>query len=375
MVRSGLYPVIMGRFLGRLSLENWKFAAAAAILHRFASWAAIMDSFRGKIGEVDMRARQTGTLDQQLQFYGTIARRRTQDSARAGAGCPVPWKRFAAAAGATLAGMTTAEAAINHVVPPSPIRATLYDNPIGINLDGIGGEDMQINAGIYYATPTYHFRFIGSARGLGDVSLIGGETAGPYGNIGVRRFEANAPIPPVVPATAGSILHVSATRYGTLFTYAAQFPASGTGFAGFVNDVGGSLHAGWIKIRTETAGGNLFAVSVLEWAFQTVPGLSVLAGQTGAVGIPGDYNNNGTVGPEDYALWKSTFGQSVTAGTGADGNSNALVDAADYTVCRDNLNSAGSGAQSGAVPEPSTVTLGVLALGAAGVAALRRRSR
>ncbi len=100
-----------------------------------------------------------------------------------------------------------------------------------------------------------------------------------------------------------------------------------------------------------------------------------MAGQTSAGGVPGDYDNNGSVGPEDYVIWKSTFGQNVTAGTGADGNGNTKVDAADYTVWRNNLNSSGSASLSGAVPEPSIVTLGVLALGAAGVAAVRRRSK
>ena len=58
---------------------------------------------------------------------------------------------------------------------------------------------------------------------------------------------------------------------------------------------------------------------------------------------------------------------------GLDGNENAKVDAADYTVWRDNLGASGSASLSGAVPEPSAISLGMLALGAAGVTALRRR--
>ncbi len=53
--------------------------------------------------------------------------------------------------------------------------------------------------------------------------------------------------------------------------------------------------------------------------------------------LPGDYNLNDIVDEPDCAMWKLSFGQSVTSGTGADGNGDATVDAADYTVWRDNL--------------------------------------
>ena len=47
----------------------------------------------------------------------------------------------------------------------------------------------------------------------------------------------------------------------------------------------------------------------------------------------GDYDGNGSVGPEDYAAWQAAFGTNSAA---ADGNSNGVVDAADYVVWRDN---------------------------------------
>jgi hypothetical protein len=75
--------------------------------------------------------------------------------------------------------------------------------------------------------------------------------------------------------------------------------------------------------------------------------------------IQGDYNSNGSVGPEDYDEWKSNFGMSVAAGSGADGNGNGIVDAADYTVWRDHLGqSAGAGSfVAVAVPEPNSLML------------------
>ena len=64
---------------------------------------------------------------------------------------------------------------------------------------------------------------------------------------------------------------------------------------------------------------------------------------------PGDYDGDGSVATDDFALWKSTFGSAVDLL--ADGNGNGIVDAADYTVWRNHLSSTGPG--SGAVACPS----------------------
>lgn len=66
----------------------------------------------------------------------------------------------------------------------------------------------------------------------------------------------------------------------------------------------------------------------------------------------GDYNADGSVDLDDYALWKSRFGS--TTHLAADGNSDGRVDAADYAVWRDAY---AQPVAPGAVPEPNAIVL------------------
>ncbi len=99
----------------------------------------------------------------------------------------------------------------------------------------------------------------------------------------------------------------------------------------------------------------------------------------------GDYDGSGEVGPEDYTLWRTTFGTAVEPGSGADGNGNGLVDAADYTVWRDNLGAPSARdtltstaeraalSSATAVPEPGTGSLLVVGSALLGLARAGRR--
>jgi hypothetical protein len=76
------------------------------------------------------------------------------------------------------------------------------------------------------------------------------------------------------------------------------------------------------------------------------------------VAIPGDYDGNGSVGVEDYNLWKSTYGASA-GDMRADGNEDGTIDTGDYTFWRDRVAASGVGAATG-VPEPvSAILLGM----------------
>ena len=74
------------------------------------------------------------------------------------------------------------------------------------------------------------------------------------------------------------------------------------------------------------------------------------------VGVPGDYNANGTVDAADYVLWRQ-------GDPAADGDGSTVVDAADYDFWSARFGNpaapgAGSGlGQGGAVPEPTSLVL------------------
>lgn len=97
------------------------------------------------------------------------------------------------------------------------------------------------------------------------------------------------------------------------------------------------------------------------------------------VALPGDYDGNGIVGPEDYNVWREDFGSASLLS--ADGNGDGIVNAADYTIWRNNFGTtweglaygSGGGALAQGVPEPASFLLILLAAG--WMSMLRRRSR
>jgi hypothetical protein len=90
----------------------------------------------------------------------------------------------------------------------------------------------------------------------------------------------------------------------------------------------------------------------------------------------GDYDVDGDIDTADYALWRTTYGQSVQfSGNGADGNNNGVVDAADYVVWRNRFGSSPSSGAGSAnlVPEPASLILALMSLQAIALATARRQ--
>ena len=100
---------------------------------------------------------------------------------------------------------------------------------------------------------------------------------------------------------------------------------------------------------------------------------------TGKTRLPGDYNGDLKVDAADYAAWRKTMNQPVTAFSGADGDGNGWVDSLDYDVWRTHFGQTASGSGGGsstmanaAVPEPASC---LLIVAGALACALRCRTR
>jgi hypothetical protein len=102
--------------------------------------------------------------------------------------------------------------------------------------------------------------------------------------------------------------------------------------------------------------GNAFSTTVAAQTMQ----LFLL---TPAPSIPGDFDFDGHVDGDDLAVWRSAFGASAAGD--ADGDRD--TDAADFLVWQRQL---GAGGATAAVPEPSTIAMGITLLG---IFASRRR--
>jgi hypothetical protein len=91
--------------------------------------------------------------------------------------------------------------------------------------------------------------------------------------------------------------------------------------------------------------------------------------------VAGDYNNDGLVNAADYTVWRDSLGQTGT-GLAADGDGDNDVDSDDYGIWKSNFGQGGAGAggaATAAVPEPSTLLIGLMLLiGAAGTRSPRR---
>jgi hypothetical protein len=95
--------------------------------------------------------------------------------------------------------------------------------------------------------------------------------------------------------------------------------------------------------------------------------------------VAGDYNGNGVVDAADYTIWRSTLGSTTNLAANGDntGASMNVIDQADYTFWKSRFGAtsgSGSGAlSSGAVPEPSSIAL-LLIAGICYLGAMRGRA-
>ncbi len=122
-----------------------------------------------------------------------------------------------------------------------------------------------------------------------------------------------------------------------------------------------------------TAGGLTLTGSASDSFNLVVNGSDVILQSLGSL-IAGDYNGNGLVDAADYTLWRDTFGQSVTTGTGADGVADGVITELDYEFWKGRFGiSATASGEGQAVPEPTSIILLALTVICAGCRRLCRR--
>jgi len=149
-----------------------------------------------------------------------------------------------------------------------------------------------------------------------------------------------------------------------------------------VDVLGGYTPSSDVAVLTTTGGivddsSNLLLVGAGAGSFTgvSVVGNNLMLLVGGGTGIPGDYSGNGAIDAADYTLWQDSVGQTVANGTGADGVPDGVIDHLDYLFWKTQFANAGSGSSSGgAVPEPSSLAL-VLLAGAGFFGMVRSRNR
>ena len=230
-----------------------------------------------------------------------------------------PWERYAAAAGAAVAGASTAEAAIVHVVPENPIRISVAGSSFTtttLDLDNDGSPDASFS--LSRTTTSSFTTFFDSSTSYTTISARA--FAGGLNGARVIRDAAGD----ARNFASGELISASLTNDGSFgllrggqqtitfietsvgSTYVTSgsfsdgpFAPDEAGFVGLRFNSPRGVQNAWIRIRVDSAPQSIVpgAIEVLEWAYEdsggpiaagAVPeptGLALLA--AGAAGIAG----------------------------------------------------------------------------------------
>jgi hypothetical protein len=196
------------------------------------------------------------------------------------------WPVYAAAAGAALASSTAASASIiysgiqnvtanitnQHTNTNSTGRRSGHGRATAlVDIDGLG-NDFKIGVGDSFISPgkTGYFKEFLSGNGSKRLML--------QGNSGVARLSSGAKI-----STAGRFQEFN-TLYAVYdLNYGSWFPGRAPAFAGVEFTQGGQEHFGWIQLDLS---GNFNTLTAISWAYNSVPGAPITAGDTGQSAVP-----------------------------------------------------------------------------------------
>jgi hypothetical protein len=174
---------------------------------------------------------------------------------------------YAFAVGATLVGATPSNAEV--LFTPSHAVFRGYSGRFGIDLDHDGSEDF-----VLFIRPVPCCSGYGSAPGLGITGVASNKIAaiGPYRF--AEPLNRTARIDKGHPFQAWAIM---SSAFGYLQWHDAEDKFLGVRFL-----FNGEVHYGWIGFRNITAEYPVITAKLGGWAYETIPGKAILAGDTGS---------------------------------------------------------------------------------------------
>ena len=131
----------------------------------------------------------------------------------------------------------------------------------------------------------------------------------------------------------------------------------------FAPHIGGWSRGGEWRLDNEII--DEFRVYDVALTPQQVEILSQEVNDGTSTAVPGDYNGNGTLGPDDFTVWRDNLNgdASAFAADTRDPNNSGPVNQADYEFWATNYVNSGSGAgAAAAIPEPAALVLLAFAL-------------
>ena len=276
----------------------------------------------------------------------------------------------------------------------------------GMDLDGNGSGDVNFFRGKYYggylvASAVKVGYYTSSVPGSGQVDLLSNSVDNPDADgypstppntpnkkTALQGFNAgemigdgndvNIGVSSGLMRGAGSVGDWDGVEdnFEDLYGYGNPGLPSYVGFEISGLSTGTGSGFGWIEVIVREGGSIPEAqveLQIIRWAF-TDDGSPIAAGDTGPVGLPGDYNEDGVIDAADYTVWRDNLGNTIPNDPTGD-----VASDADYDYWKAHFGETtppGSGAITSptAVPEPTT--LGLLAAGGGALAfGYRRRKR
>ncbi|MBA3480409.1 MAG: hypothetical protein H0T51_01210, partial [Pirellulales bacterium] len=212
----------------------------------------------------------------------------------------------------------------------------------------------------------------GAALDFNNVLNLGGNTLATSGNVALNvGVTGGGTI-----ANSGSLGTEGATPIAAdLNSTGTLLVDLGSSNTDFFNITGNATLSGFLDVALEPGFSPAGSYTVLTvTGTLNAAGLALDAGDTGQFslnvignslvltvgggGLPGDFDGNGVVNGADLARWRGDFGVNNESDANGDGDS----DGADFLVWQRNLGQVGTAPA--AVPEPGSLALWVLALGA-----------